>query len=60
MKKTLVYLASVSILACLIVRPVIRPVNAVINNHSRPVPFMVSEGDPMPSPVPPERRSQLA
>jgi hypothetical protein len=52
MKKTLVCFASLSILACLIVLPVIRSVNTPLGNHAVSAPRLVSEGNPMPSPLP--------
>jgi hypothetical protein len=60
MKKTLVCFAPLSILACLIVLPVIRSVNTPLGNYAVPISGLVAEGDPMPSPVPPTHGSQLA
>jgi hypothetical protein len=53
MKKTSVYFAAFSILACLIVLPVIGSVNSPVGSYAAPTPTLVSEGDPMPSPIPP-------
>jgi hypothetical protein len=53
MKKTLVCFASFSILACLMVLPVIRSVNTPLGNYAVPAPRLVAEGNPMPSPLPP-------
>jgi hypothetical protein len=53
MKKTLVFFASLSILACLIVLPVIRSVNDSAGNYVAPDPCLIADGNPMPNPAPP-------
>jgi hypothetical protein len=53
MKKSQALFVSLSILACLIVLPVIRSVNASAGNHQAPATSLISEGNPMPSPIPP-------
>jgi hypothetical protein len=57
MKKTLVYFAAFSIFACLIVLPVIASVNSPVGSYATSTPTLISEGDPMPSPVPPMSRA---
>jgi hypothetical protein len=53
MKKSQAFFVSLSILACLIVLPVIGSVNGSAGNHQTPATSLVSEGNPMPSPIPP-------
>jgi len=53
MKKTVLLFASFSILVCLIVLPVVRSVNTPAGNYVTPAPSLISEGNPMPNPVPP-------
>lgn len=53
MKKIPVLFASLSILACLIVLPVIRSVNGSAGNYVTPAPALIADGDPMPNPAPP-------
>ncbi len=57
MKKTLVLFAAFSILACLIVLPVIRSVNGSAGNYVTPAPSLVADGDPMPNPAPPASKA---
>jgi hypothetical protein len=52
MNKRLVFLVSLSISAFLIVLPVIRSVNNSAGNHTILAPALISEGDPMPAPIP--------
>ena len=59
MKKTMVCFAAFSILACLIVLPVIRSVNAPLGNYTVPVLRLISEGNPMPSPLPPNASADV-
>ena len=53
MKKPVMFFASISILACLIVLPVIRSVNDSAGNYGTPAPTLMADGNPMPSPIPP-------
>ncbi len=53
MKKALPLFASFSIVAFLILLPVIRSVNGPADNYVTPAPSLISQGNPMPNPVPP-------
>jgi hypothetical protein len=59
MKKTLVWFASFSVFACLIVLPVIRSVNASAGNYAQPAPPLIADGDPLPNPVPPLEKAGI-
>jgi hypothetical protein len=52
MKKTQLLFASFSILVCLIVLPVIRSVNTLPSNPPVPPPSLISDGNPLPAPIP--------
>jgi hypothetical protein len=54
MNKKLVFVVSLSILACLIVLPVTRSFNNSAVNHAISAPSVVAEGNPMPLPLPPK------
>jgi hypothetical protein len=53
MKKSLVLFASISVLVCLMVLPVIRSVNGSAGNYVAPAPSLIADGSPMPNPLPP-------
>jgi hypothetical protein len=58
-KKSLTLFASFSILACLIVLPVIRSVNGSAGNYVTPVPSLIADGSPMPNPLPPASNTDV-
>jgi hypothetical protein len=57
--KNLVAVVVLSLVAFLIVLPIVRSVNAAASNHAITAPALIAEGNPMPPPIPPHPHFSL-